>query len=291
MNAVMKFGRLVKFEHTIFALPYAYLGMILASYEMNESLPSFWVFFWVTLAMAGARSAAMTLNRLIDRAIDARNPRTKNREIPAGVVSVKEAVVFAVLSLAVLMVSAWMLNELCFILLPIAMLFLVGYSYAKRFTWTCHFILGITDALAAVGGWIAVTGEFHPAAWILGAIVAVWIAGFDIIYACQDTKFDQENGLHSVPARFGIRNALQMAKVLHILTILLFVSLPLFIDLGWLYYLGVVVIAVLLIMEHRLVRPDDMSKIDVAFFTINSYIASVAFVFTFANVLMNIYIS
>lgn len=290
MNGIIKFGRLVKFEHTIFALPYAYLGMILASFQVYGSLPSWSVFIWVTLAMVGARSAAMALNRLIDRAIDAKNPRTSKREIPQGIVSVQETVFFTVISLLVLMVSAWMLNHLCFTLLPIAVVFLVGYSYAKRFTWLCHIILGITDALAALGGWIAVTGEFHPAAWILGGIVCVWIAGFDIIYACQDAEFDRKNGLHSIPSRFGVRNALHISKVLHILTILLFVSLPLFIDLGWIYYLGVLVIAILLIMEHRLVKPDDMSNIHVAFFTINSYIASVAFIFTFANVLFNLYV-
>ncbi|PZE21338.1 UbiA-like polyprenyltransferase [Paenibacillus xerothermodurans] len=288
MNVLVKFGRLVKFEHTIFALPYAYLGMILASFQAYGTLPSWRVFFWVTLAMVGARSSAMALNRLIDRAIDAKNPRTSNREIPRGIVSVTEAVIFSTVSLVVLMISAWALNDLCFKLLPIAVVFLVGYSYAKRYTWTCHIVLGVTDALAALGGWIAVTGDFHPAAWILGGIVAVWIAGFDIIYACQDVEFDRAHRLHSIPARFGVKNALLIAKALHILTIILFLSLPQVIDLGWIYYVGVVLIAILLIMEHRLVKPDDMSNIHTAFFTINSYIASVAFIFTFANVLVNI---
>jgi 4-hydroxybenzoate polyprenyltransferase len=289
VNGMIKFGRLVKFEHTIFALPYAYLGMILASFTAYGSLPTWRVLFWVTLAMVGARSSAMALNRLIDRAIDAKNPRTAGREIPQGIVSVKETVFFIVISLIVLMVSAWMLNDLCLTLLPIAVVFLVGYSYAKRFTWLCHVILGITDALAALGGWIAVTGSFHPAAWILGGIVAVWIAGFDIIYACQDVEFDQKNRVYSIPARFGVRNALLISRVLHVFTIVLFLSLPEVVNLGWIYYLGVLCIAVLLIIEHRLVKPENMSRIHTAFFTINSYIASVAFIFTFVNVLVNLY--
>ncbi|HJV47193.1 MAG TPA: UbiA-like polyprenyltransferase [Bacillota bacterium] len=289
MNFIAKFGRLVKFEHTIFALPYAYLGMILASYQTYGTLPSWRVIFWVTLAMVGARSSAMALNRLIDRSIDARNPRTANREIPQGIVSIGESLLFIVISLAVLLVSAWMLNPLCLKLLPIAVVFLVGYSYTKRFTWSCHLVLGVTDALAALGGWIAVTGQFHPAAWILFGIVAVWIAGFDIIYSCQDVEFDKNNGVHSIPSRFGTKNALFMAKILHVLTILLFLSLPTVIDLGWIYYLGVVVVAILLIIEHRLIKPEDLSRIHTAFFTINSYIASVVFVFTFVNVLMNLY--
>ncbi|MFD1955235.1 UbiA-like polyprenyltransferase [Paenibacillus thailandensis] len=288
MNVVLKFGRLVKFEHSIFALPYAYLGMILASFQAYGTLPSWRVVFWVTVAMVSARSMAMTLNRLIDRKIDAKNPRTAGREIPRGVVSVKEAAAYAVISFIVLLISASMLNGLCLALLPIAVVFLVGYSYAKRFTWSCHIILGVTDALAVLGGWIAVTGSFHAAAWILGGIVTAWIAGFDIIYGCQDVEFDKANGVHSIPARFGVKRALTISKWLHVLTIALFLSLPLFIELGWIYYIGVLVIAVLLYMEHRLVNPNDLSKIHTAFFTINSYIAMVAFIFTFANVIVNI---
>jgi len=287
-TGLLKFGKLVKFEHSIFALPYAYLGMILASYHEFKVLPSWWTVFWVTLAMVSARSAAMVLNRLIDSVIDAKNPRTANREIPKGVVSVHEGIMYAVISLVILAVSAWMLGDLCFKLLPIAIIFLVGYSYTKRFTWGCHFFLGITDGLAPMGGWIAVTGDLHPGAWLLGGIVAVWIAGFDIIYACQDVKFDTANRLHSVPVRFGVGPALKIARAFHVLTILLFLILPQVISLGWMYYIGVLIIAVLLIIEHRLVRPSDMSKIHTAFFTINSYIATVAFIFTFANVLVNV---
>jgi 4-hydroxybenzoate polyprenyltransferase len=289
LKPIGTFGRLVKFEHTIFALPYAYLGMILAAYTSDGRLPGWGTVFWVTMAMVGARSAAMALNRLIDSRIDALNPRTAGREIPRGLVPKGQVVFFIVLSLLVMGVSAWMLNPLCFALFPLALVFLVGYSYTKRYTWLCHLALGITDGLAPLGGWIAVNGEFHPGAYLLAAAVAIWIAGFDIIYACQDVDFDRKNRVYSVPAVFGIRNGLLAARWMHVLTVVLFLSLPQFVTLGGLYYLGVLAVAVLLIFEHRLVSPDDMTRINTAFFTINSYIALAAFVFTFADVLLKLY--
>ncbi|TBL79995.1 UbiA-like polyprenyltransferase [Paenibacillus thalictri] len=289
IGRVRLFMQLVKFEHTIFALPYAYLGTVLAGFSTTGAVPSFRVFLWVTLAMVGARSAAMALNRVIDQKFDALNPRTANREIPKGIISSRDAVMFIVLSLLLLGVSAWMLNTLCLVLLPVAVIFLVGYSYTKRYTWLCHLILGITDALAPLGGWIAVTGRFDAAGIILAAAVGLWIAGFDIIYACQDVEIDRRLGLHSVPARFGVKRALMISKVLHIVTVLLFLSLPLFVHLGIWYVLGTAIVAVLLIVEHRLISPHDMTRINVAFFTVNSYIASVAFVFTCLDVVLQLY--
>jgi 4-hydroxybenzoate polyprenyltransferase len=289
LRKIRLFLRMIMFEHTIFALPYAYLGMILASYSEGHGMPGWRTFWFVTLAMVGARSAAMGLNRIIDKAIDARNPRTANRELPRGVISVAEAGIFVVASFALLAYAAWMLNPLCFKLLPVAMLVLTIYPYTKRFTWACHFILGIADGLAPLGGWIAVTGAFAWPAVVLAAAVAAWIAGFDLIYACQDVEFDRAHRIYSIPARFGISAGLWVSRVLDMITILLLLLLPRWVSLGPLYYLGVAAVAGLLFYEHRIISPSDMSRIDVAFFKVNSYVASVAFVFTLLDVLVHLY--
>jgi 4-hydroxybenzoate polyprenyltransferase len=200
----------IKFEHTLFALPFAYVAMVLAA----DGWPGWRVLCWVTLAMAGARTLAMSVNRLADRLIDASNPRTAERHLPTGVLAPWHMLLAAVLSGALLALSAWMLNPLCFRLAPFAVLFLIGYSYTKRFTWASHWILGFTDGIAAAGGWIAVRGGFDPPAFILWFALTVWIAGFDLIYACQDVDFDRRAGLHSFPARFGIASALHAARVI-----------------------------------------------------------------------------
>ncbi|MBL0387363.1 UbiA family prenyltransferase [Tumebacillus sp. ITR2] len=289
MSKIRLFMKLIMFEHTIFALPYAYIGMVMASYYANHMWPGWGNVFWVTLAMVGARSAAMGLNRVIDAAIDAKNPRTANREIPRGAIKMAEAWLFILLSFALLGVSAWMLNPLCFKLMPIAVFFLVLYPYCKRFTWACHLVLGIADALAPLGGWIAITGKFDTPALLLGGAVAVWIAAFDVIYACQDVEFDRANKIHSIPARFGIRNGLWISRFMHIATIVLFALVPLYVDLGALYWIGVGAVAGLLFFEHRIISPNDMSKIDIAFFTVNSYVASVAFVFTLGDIAIKLW--
>ncbi|MBX6395530.1 MAG: UbiA family prenyltransferase [Alicyclobacillaceae bacterium] len=290
MNKLVLFLRLVKFEHTIFALPYAYLGMILAAYAGTGGLPTWRQVFWVTVAMVGARSAAMGLNRVIDRAIDARNPRTAMRELPRGLLSVVEVWVFIVASLILLGFAAWQLNALCFQLLPVAVAILVLYSYTKRFTWLCHVVLGVADGLAPLGGWIAVSGRFEWPAVLLAAAVAAWIAAFDIIYACQDVEFDRQNGLYSIPARFGIRRGLWISRALDAVSVALFLSLWLWIPLGWLYGVGIGMVALLLVYEHRLVSPEDMTHLHRAFFTVNSYVAMVAFVFTTGDVLWHLYV-
>jgi 4-hydroxybenzoate polyprenyltransferase len=269
----------IKVEHTIFALPFAYLGLVLA----HKTFPAWSTFLIVTVAMVAARTAAMSLNRYLDRHIDARNPRTANRPIPAGSLSAGSVLAVAVVALVVLVAMAALLNPLCLALSPIAVIALTGYSYMKRFTWLCHFGLGFTDAIAPAGGWLAVRPEFGLTMLLLAAAVGIWIAGFDIIYACQDVEFDRREGLHSLPARFGIPAGLLAAKACHVAMIALLVGVGLSLGLGWLYYLGVAAAAGLLVYEHSLINPRDLSKINIAFFNVNSYIAGTLFVFTLAS--------
>ena len=263
----------IKFEHTVFALPFAYVAMVLAA----GGWPGGRVVLWVTLAMAAARTLAMSVNRLADRLIDAANPRTAGRHLPAGLLRPWHMLLAAVVSSVLLALSARMLNPLCFKLAPWAALFLIGYSYTKRFTWTSHWILGFTDGIAAAGGWIAVRGAFEPPAFVLWFALTVWIAGFDLIYACQDVDFDRRTRLHSFPARFGIGAALLCARICHLLTVSAFVVLGLMTGLGWFYWVGVVAVSGLFVYEHSLVSPDDLSRLDIAFFNINGYIAVILF--------------
>jgi 4-hydroxybenzoate polyprenyltransferase len=273
VTAVRHFLDAIKFEHTVFALPFAYVAMVLAA----NGWPGWHTVIWVTLAMAGARTLAMSVNRLADRFIDAANPRTAKRHLPTGLLKPAQVTAAAVLSGGLLLLSAWMLNPLCLVLSPLAVLFLVGYSYTKRFTWLSHWILGFTDGIAAAGGWIAVRGGFDPPVYILWFALTVWIAGFDLIYACQDVEFDRRHGLHSVPARFGIPAALTLARLCHLLTIAAFALLGWAMGLGLLFWLGVLVVAGLLVYEHSLVSPGDLSRLDVAFFNVNGYIAVILF--------------
>lgn len=269
----------IKVEHTVFALPFAYLGMVLA----YKQLPPLGTILLVTVAMVAARTAAMSLNRYLDRHFDARNPRTANRPVPAGELSARSVLIVGLIALAALVGAAALLNPLCLALSPIAVLALAGYSYLKRFTWLCHFGLGFTDAIAPAGGWLAVRPEFGLSMLLLAAAVGIWIAGFDIIYACQDVEFDRREGLHSLPARFGVAAALRVSAALHVAMVGLLIGAGLLLGLGWIYYLGVAAAAALLVYEHRLINPRDLSKIDLAFFTVNSYIAGVLFVFTLAS--------
>ena len=279
MTAVRHFLDAIKFEHTVFALPFAYVAMVLAA----DGWPGWRTLLWVTLAMAGARTLAMAVNRLADRFIDAANPRTARRHLPAGLLTPAQVAGAAVAAGALLLLSAYMLNPLCLALAPLAVLFLVGYSYTKRFTWLSHWILGFTDGIAAAGGWIAVRGAFAPPVYVLWFALTVWIAGFDLIYACQDVEFDRRTGLHSVPARFGIPAVLATARACHVLTIAAFALLGWMMGLGWLYWLGVAVVAGLLVYEHSLVSPGDLSRLDVAFFNVNGYIAVILFLSVIAG--------
>jgi 4-hydroxybenzoate polyprenyltransferase len=271
--AVRHFLDAIRFEHTVFALPFAYVAMVLAA----DGWPGWRVLIWVTLAMVGARTLAMSVNRLADRFIDAANPRTARRHLPTGLLTPPQVAAAALCSAALLLLSAWMLNPLCLLLSPLAVLFLVGYSYTKRFTWLSHWILGFTDGIAAAGGWISVRAAFDPPVYVLWFALTVWIAGFDLLYACQDVDFDRRQGLHSMPARFGIPAALTTARVCHVLTIAAFALLGWTMGLGLLYWLGVLVVAGLLVYEHSLVSPGDLSRLDVAFFNVNGYIAVILF--------------
>jgi 4-hydroxybenzoate polyprenyltransferase len=269
VSTLRHFAQAIKIEHTVFALPFAYVAMVLAA----DGWPGARVLVWITLAMVGARTLAMTVNRVADRWIDARNPRTRSRHLPAGLLAPGTLVVAAVASGGLLLVSAWMLNPLCLALSPLALLFLVGYSYTKRFTWLSHWILGFTDGIAAAGGWIAVRGAFDPPVFVLWFALTVWIAGFDLIYACQDVEVDRAEGLHSFPARFGIAPALLAARVCHGLTVAAFAALGAMMGLGVLYWVGVAAVTALFVYEHSLVSPRDLSRLDMAFFNVNGYIA------------------
>lgn len=286
MKSIRAFFDLIKFEHTIFALPFAYLGMILAA----NGLPTFQQFFWITVAMAAARTLAMGFNRIADRFWDARNPRTRMRPLVTGSVSLRSAWVGITAAGLILILAAWQLGPLPLALLPGAVLFLVGYSFTKRFTILSHYVLGFTDGLAVAGAWVAVRGSlFSPAdlpAWLLVLVVTLWIGGFDLIYACQDLEFDREYGLYSIPARCGASFALNFSIASHALMMLLLAGLGLWIGLGWPFWLAYLVVTGLLIWEHRLVHPDDLSHIDLAFFNINSYIS----IALFAGVLAAIYL-
>jgi 4-hydroxybenzoate polyprenyltransferase len=237
--------------------------------------PGWWTVTWVTVAMVGARTCAMAVNRVVDREIDARNPRTAGRHLPRGLLRPATLGVLAAAGAVVMFVAAAMLNPLCLALAPLALAFLIGYSYTKRFTWTSHWILGFTDGIAAAGGWIAVRGRLDPPALVLWFALTVWIAGFDLIYACQDVAFDRAHGLHSVPARFGIAAALRTARVNHVLTAAALALLGWMTGLGVLYWAGWVAAAALLAYEHSLVRADDLSRLNVAFFNVNGYVAVV----------------
>jgi 4-hydroxybenzoate polyprenyltransferase len=266
-----RFVSLVKLEHTVFALPYAYTGAILALGEV----PSAPQLFWITVAMVGARSLAMALNRLIDAAIDARNPRTARREIPAGLLSRGNVVAFALASLIVFLIAVWQLAPVTRWLWPIPVAGFVIYPYLKRFTWLCHPFLGAVDGLAPVGGWVAVTNHVDATPFLLGGAVALWIGGFDIIYATMDLEIDRSQGLHSIPRRFGVATALRITRAFHLASVLLLVWLGLALGLGPLYYLGVAVVAALLAYENSIVSADDLSRVDMAFLTMNGVIALV----------------
>jgi 4-hydroxybenzoate polyprenyltransferase len=264
-----RFASLVKIEHTVFALPYAYVGAILAV----SGWPGIRGMLWITVAMAGARSFAMAMNRLIDAAIDARNPRTATRELPAGLLSRVQVVVFAVASLVVFLIAVWQLDSVTHWLWPFVVAPMVAYPYLKRFTPLCHLWLGLVDGLAPVGAWAALTGHFPLAAWLLGGAVALWIAGFDVIYATFDMEIDRAQGLHSLPVDLGLGRALTTVRVAHLATVALLVAVGLNLSLGPVYYVGVALVAALLAYENSIVHPDDLSRVDAAFFSVNGAIA------------------
>jgi 4-hydroxybenzoate polyprenyltransferase len=275
------FARLVKLEHTVFALPFAYVGAFLAV----DGVPSAHALLWITVAMGGARSVAMALNRLIDARIDAANPRTAGRELPSGALSAGAVLGFIAVSLAVFLVAVWQLAPIVRYLWPIPVAAFVVYPYLKRFTWLCHFWLGAVDGLAPVGGWVAIRGDLAWQAWALGAAVGAWVAGFDVFYSLFDAEIDRQQGLRSVAVRFGEHGAFAVARLLHVATVVLLVAVGLGIAVGWWYWAGVAAVAILLTYEHSLVRPGDLRRLDAAFFTMNGVISVAFFAFVLADVL------
>ena len=265
---------LVKFSHTVFALPFALTGLTLG-FRDGQAF-DFFKIIYVVLCMVFARSAAMAFNRYADRNIDARNPRTAVREIPAGMISAKNALAFVWINSILFMVSAFMINRLCFYLSPVALAVVLGYSFTKRFTALCHLVLGLGLALAPVGAYLAVTERFTPYIILLGLVVLTWVSGFDIIYALQDEEFDRQNRLNSIPVLLGRVWALRFSVLLHLLTMLMLVYFGFLAGGGWSFWAGCFLFCGLLVYQHTLVRPDDLSKINLAFFTTNG-IASVIF--------------
>ncbi|HEY0707303.1 MAG TPA: UbiA-like polyprenyltransferase [Polyangia bacterium] len=281
--AGLTFGRMVKFSHTVFAMPFALAAAAIAARDHGITPGRV---FAIVIAMIGARTAAMGFNRIVDRDIDARNPRTANRELPTGQVGLKAAVALTVLSIGVFIAAAAWLGPLCLALSPVALALVLGYSYTKRFTWLCHIVLGVAIAAGPGGAWIAVTGQISaPALWLMLA-VATWIGGFDVLYSLADRDFDRNEGLHSIPARFGLRGALWISVALHVVTAVALLGLWRSAHLGPLYLGGVALIVLLLIWEHAILRPDDLSRLNKAFFDLNGYVSLAFLAATLADVLL-----
>jgi 4-hydroxybenzoate polyprenyltransferase len=266
---------LIKFSHTIFALPFAIIGYFLAL-EKSSSSFDLKLFLLMLICMVTARSAAMAFNRYIDRDIDIKNPRTKNREIPAGIVSANSALIFVILNSIIFIASTYFINDLCFYLSPVALMIVLAYSYTKRFTALCHFVLGLGLSLAPIGAYLVITGEFALTPIWYSIAVLTWVSGFDIIYSLQDEEFDKSLSLHSVPTAMGTKNALNLSSVLHIISALFIIIPGLQEGYGLWYWIGTFVYIAMLIYQHRLVKPNDLSKVNIAFMTTNG-IASVVF--------------
>lgn len=271
---IVTYGRMIRFGHTIFALPFALSALILVGWE--RPVPGR-IVFWIIMAMVGARSAAMGFNRLVDSELDAANPRTSRRELPAGIISAHETKIFIGAAGILFVFSAAMISWICFWFSFPVLLLLLGYSYTKRFTWLSHLVLGLVIGLAPLGVWLAVTGELSLRIALLSFALCTYIAGFDILYACQDVEFDRAAGLNSLPARFGVKTALRVSSIFHLVTFIsLIMLLPVF-NLSWAYLIFLAIIGVLLIWEHLLVKPDNLSQINMAFFHINSIVSVVIF--------------
>lgn len=273
---------MIKIEHSIFALPFAMLGMIWAS----NGWPGWWKFGWIVVAMVSCRSAAMAWNRIADREIDALNPRTKMRAIPSGILSLRTSSLFFFGSIAVFLIAAGMLNPLALALSPVALFVTLGYSMCKRFTSLCHFVLGLSLGIAPAAAWIGVTGTLDPRILPVVGAVLCWTGGFDILYALQDAEFDREHNLHSLPARIGVSRSLIVSRVCHVVAIVLLAIAGVTMGCGWAYFAGVAVAASLLTYEQSLVKPSDLSRINLAFFTLNGYVSLGVFAFSLIDLLI-----
>jgi 4-hydroxybenzoate polyprenyltransferase len=280
-NRIKIFLEMIKFAHTIFALPFAFTSAVLAA----RGLPTVYQAFWIVVAMVGARTAAMGLNRIIDAEIDAKNPRTSGRAIPAGLIGKGTVFIFVVIGILMLVYAAYSLNPLCLYLSPLILFFLVLYSYCKRFTALAHVVLGITIAFAPLGAWVAIQGRIEQPALLLAGSVVFWLAGFDTLYALQDLEFDRAQGLHSIPVRLGVNGSLWIARIFHLVMLGLMLALHGAMNLGPFFLVGVGITALLLFYEHWLLRTGDLTKLDMAFFNMNGYISINIFVFTLIDVL------
>jgi 4-hydroxybenzoate polyprenyltransferase len=285
-SLLVRYLNFVKLPHTLFALPFALVGATLASYVAPVTWRSLG---WIVVAFTTVRFAAMGFNRIVDREIDARNPRTKARELPAGVISLRQAVLAVIVMSLLFVYAAWQLNPLCGWLSPVALAWVLAYSYTKRFTRWSHLILGVSLSIAPVGGYLAIAGQWTDPAWILLVLalaVASWVAGFDVLYALQDRDFDVAQGLHSIPASLGPERAVRLSQALHAVTVVSLAAVGWGTGAGWLYGAGVLVAASLLLYEHSLVKPHDLRRLDAAFFTMNGVISIAFFVFVLAERLM-----
>lgn len=269
-DKIHAYGKLVMFSHTIFSFSFALVSMVLAA----QGIPEFSVLFWIIVCFMGARTGANAINRVIDAKIDAKNPRTANRQLPKGEMKAGEVIVFTGICFLLMLFGAYQLNWLCFALSPVALVLLILYSYCKRFTFLCHLVLGVTCACAPVGAWLAVTGKFEFLPLVMGAANTLWVAGFDIIYGCQDYDFDRQNGLHSIPVQFGVKGALRIACLFHIITLLCLILIGVLVpQFGIIYYIGVIIIAALFVTEYRMVSPTNLTNVNIASYSINQLVS------------------
>lgn len=282
LKKIKTYGEFVMFSHTIFSLPFALISMLWAA----NGLPSLKTFFWILIALVGARNGANALNRWVDREIDKRNPRTSNRHIPKGIIKEYEVWTIIIFCFLIFILAAYKLNPICFKLTPIALFLFVIYSYTKRFTWACHVVLGIACGGAPVGAWLAVTGKFALAPFILGAVVMLWVTGFDIIYGTQDINFDRQYGIFSIPAAFGLRQALIISRIFHFIMIVFLISLYFIMSMSYVYLTGIFISAILLIVEHCIVSPKNEKKMKFASYSINQIVSPLILFFTVIDIFM-----
>lgn len=282
LNKIKIYLEMIKFQHSIFALPFAYLGAFLAEMKVPETL----TLLWITIAMVGARSFAMALNRLVDIEIDRKNPRTSNRALPKGLLTISNAVFFSLISLGIFLLAVYNLAPICRYLWPVVVIPFVIYPYTKRFTFLSHFMLGFCLGLAPIGSWIAISNTFSFEPFIIGMAVLCWVAGFDIFYAIQDIEIDRKQGLYSIPAKFGITKSLVFTKILHTVSVAMLIWLGIRLKMGIFYFVGVILTAVLLAYENSLIKSNDLSKLNMAFFTMNGVISILMFCFVAIDVII-----
>lgn len=282
-NKIKDYGKLVMFSHTIFSLGFALISMLLAA----NGLPKFSVVFWILVCFLAARTGANAINRVIDAEIDARNPRTANRQIPKGEIKKGEVIVLTSVCFIIMLLGAYKLNFVCFVLSPFALFLMIIYSYCKRFTFLCHLVLGVTCACAPVGAWLAVTGRLSLIPLLMGAANTLWVAGFDIVYGSQDYEFDKANGIFSIPVKFGIKNGLRIAMVFHILTVIFLIFVGLLSNkLGIIYYIGIAIISILLAVQYVMVSPTNLTKVNIASYSINQLVSLTYLLFGFIDIIV-----